>query len=302
MNKWILYLKTIISASSFPVLIESFEPQIIYKESVASLILFLFKKPLYFTKKIPMPLLPWLTGTVIQIENETYNTKRFFIQVNDLESFNFKAGQFVTLDLPIHEKPNKRWRSYSIASWPDGSNVFELLIVLLEGGLGTTYLFEHVKVGSELTFRGPQGVFVLPETIENDLFFICTGTGIAPFRSMLNYLHLNNIPHKKIHLIYGCRTQKDLMYFDEMKSLENKMENMFYIPTLSREEWGGAKGYVHSLYEEICRRDNEACLDLQSLNPADFYLCGWKAMIDDARKKIAEQGYDRKCIHFELYG
>ena len=245
---------------------------------------------------------PWRTGTVIRIEDETYNTRRFFIKVNELEVFNFKAGQFVTLDLPIHEQKNKRWRSYSIASWPDGSNVFELLIVLLDGGAGTTYLFNHVKVGSELTFRGAQGVFTLPDNIEKDLFFICTGTGIAPFRSMLNYMQLHNISHKNLYLIFGVRTQKDLLYHEEMKVLENKMEDFTYMPTLSRESWDGHKGYVHSLYEEICKKNNEACESLEHLKPASFYLCGWKAMIDDARKKIVDLGYDRKVVHLELYG
>src|SRR5215210_5158157 len=119
-----------------------------------------------------MAVQPWRTGKIIRIENETYNTKRFWIQVPELDSFDFTPGQFVTLDLPIHEKPNKRWRSYSIASWPDGTNVIELLVVLLEGGAATTYLFNEVKEGSELTLRGPQGVFTLPESIEKDLFFI----------------------------------------------------------------------------------------------------------------------------------
>jgi len=245
---------------------------------------------------------PWRTRTVIRIEDETYNTRRFFIQVNELDSFNFKAGQFVTLDLPIHEQKNKRWRSYSIASWPDGSNVFELLIVLLDGGAGTTYLFNHIKVGSELTFRGAQGVFTLPENIDKDLFFICTGTGIAPFRSMLNYMQLHNISHKNIYLIFGVRTQKDLLYYEEMKALETKMDNFVYMPTLSREGWDGHRGYVHSLYEEICKKNNEACESLENIKPASFYLCGWKAMIDDARKKIVELGYDRKAVHLELYG
>src|ERR1700752_4876747 len=130
-----------------------------------------------------MALQPWRTGVVIKIENETADTRRFWIQVPEIENFDFASGQFVTLDLPIHEKPNKRWRSYSIASWPDNTNVFELLIVLLEGGAGTNYLFDQVKEGSRLTFRGAQGVFTLPEAIDKDLFFICTGTGIAPFRS-----------------------------------------------------------------------------------------------------------------------
>ncbi len=249
-----------------------------------------------------MALEPWRTGTVIRIENATYNTKRFFIKVSELETFNFKAGQFVTLDLPIHEQKNKRWRSYSIASWPDGTNVYELLIVLLEDGAGTTYLFNEVNVGSELTFRGAQGVFTLPENIEKDLFFICTGTGIAPFRSMLNFIRIHNIPHKNLYLIFGCRTQKDLLYYEEMLELEKKIDNFYYMPTLSREGWEGRKGYVHSLYEEICRKNNEACEDLKDLKPASFYLCGWKAMIDDARKKIGDMGYDRKAVHLELYG
>ena len=249
-----------------------------------------------------MALEPWRTGTVTGIEDATYNTKRFFIKVNELDSFHFKAGQFVTLDLPIHEQKNKRWRSYSIASWPDGTNVFELLIVLAENGAGTNYLFNEVTVGSELTFRGAQGVFTLPENIDKDLFLICTGTGIAPFRSILNYMYLHNIPHQNIYLIFGCRTQKDLLYHEEMLALEKKIENFNYMPTLSREGWEGHKGYVHSLYEQICKENNEACEDLQHLKPASFYLCGWKAMIDDARQKIAALGYDRKAVHLELYG
>jgi len=83
-----------------------------------------------------------------EIENETSQTRRFWIELPSLSSFDFKPGQFITLDLPIHEKPNKRVRSYSIASWPDGTNVIELVIVLLEDGAGTHYLFNEVSVGA----------------------------------------------------------------------------------------------------------------------------------------------------------
>ncbi|HVZ97032.1 MAG TPA: FAD-binding oxidoreductase [Chitinophagaceae bacterium] len=246
--------------------------------------------------------LDWQKGTIIRIEDEAANTKRFFIRVNGTESFDFKAGQFVTLDLPINEKPGKRWRSYSIASWPDHSNVFELLIVFLEGGAGTKYLFEHAGIGSELTFRGPQGVFTLPDSIERDLFFICTGTGIAPFRSMLNYILRRNLPHQNLYLIFGCRTRKDLLYYDEMCGLETQIPGFRYLPTLSREEWAGHHGYVHTLYEDICKQNRESAGHPDIVKPAHFYLCGWKAMIDEAKKRIAELGYDKKSIHLELYG
>src|ERR1700749_1161844 len=102
---------------------------------------------------------PWQTGKIIRIEQEAEQTRRFWIQIPALQSFDFKPGQCVPLALPIHEKLNKRIRSYSIASWPDGTNIIELVIVLLEGGAGTNYLFNQVQVGSELTLRGPQGVF-----------------------------------------------------------------------------------------------------------------------------------------------
>jgi CDP-4-dehydro-6-deoxyglucose reductase len=239
-----------------------------------------------------MALQPWRTGKVIRIENETDDTRRFWIEVPELSSFDFLPGQFVTLDLPIHEKPNKRWRSYSIASWPDGTNVFELIIVLDKLGAGTTYLFNEVVVGSELIFRGAQGVFTLKEPIENDLLLICTGTGIAPFRSMVHHLKNQQIPHKNIFLVFGCRTQATLLYYEEMLKLQEEIPGFFYIPTLSREQWEGRSGYVHPVYEELCA----------TRQPANFFLCGWKGMIDEARARIAAMGYDKKSIHFEIYG
>ena len=95
---------------------------------------------------------------------------------------------------------------------PMDTNVFELVIVLLEGGAGTTMLFNKSVVGSELTFRGPQGVFILKEDhLQKDIFLICTGTGIAPFRSMAHHIKIHNIPHKNIYLLFGTRTQKRLL-------------------------------------------------------------------------------------------
>ena len=239
-----------------------------------------------------MALQPWRTGKVIRIENETDDTRRFWVQVPELSSFDFIPGQFVTLDLPIHEKPNKRWRSYSIASWPDGSNIFELVIVLDELGAGTHYLFDQVDVGSELLFRGPQGVFILKEPLDKDLFLICTGTGIAPFRSMIHHIKNMNIPHQQITIVFGCRTQSTLLYYEEMKKLQEDIPGFQYIPTLSREEWEGKTGYVHAIYEALCA----------DKKPANFFLCGWKGMIDEAKKRITDMGYDRKEIHVEIYG
>lgn len=234
----------------------------------------------------------WQKGIVTKIEQATPNTRRYWIELPETESFEFRPGQFVTLDLPIHEQRNRRWRSYSIASMPDGSNVIELVIVYVEHGAGTRYFFEEVSEGTELTLRGPHGVFVLPQSLDRDLFLICTGTGIAPFRSMMHYVHHHNLPHQNIHLIFGCRTQQDLLYVDEMRELAAKLPGFQYHPTLSRETWTGRQGYVHTIYEELCA----------GKPPAQFMLCGWRNMIDEAKERLLALGYDKKDIHLELYG
>ncbi len=235
----------------------------------------------------------WQTGIVKKIVQATPNTRRYWIELPAADNFTFRPGQFVTLDLPIHEQRNKRWRSYSIASMPDGTNVIELVIVWLEGGLGTSYMFNEIKEGSEITLRGPQGVFTLPEHLDTDFYMICTGTGIAPFRSMVNYVKHHNMPHQKMHLIFGTRKKEDLLYEDEMRQLQSEMPNFEYHPVLSREQLDGYKnGYVHAVYETLCA----------GTPPANFMLCGWKVMIDEAKHKLLDMGYDKKAIHLELYG
>jgi CDP-4-dehydro-6-deoxyglucose reductase len=231
---------------------------------------------------------------IVDIVDEAPNVKRFFIQVGEEPVFHFKPGQFVMLDLPLDSKI--KTRSYSIASPPNGSNVIELIIVLKEDGLGTNYLFTKntIKIGSELKVSKAIGKFTLPETLESNLCFICTGTGIAPFRSQLNYLFNHNLhnPNFNIHLIFGCRWEKDILYRKEFEKFEAICPCFSYHPVLSREpNWDGYKGYVHQVYEEL----------YSDGKPAQFYLCGWKEMIMQAKDKLLGFGYEKSAIRFELY-
>ena len=244
---------------------------------------------------------PWRIGKMTKIVDETPNTKRFWIEIPELDRFDFEPGQFVTLDLPIHEQKNKRWRSYSIASSPNGTNVIELVIVRLEGGAGTSYLFKEGEVGMEVMLRGPIGRFTLPETLDKDLFLICTGTGIAPFRSMIHNIHSHKIPHKNVYIIFGCRRIDDSLYFEELKQLEKDEPDFHFCPTYSRETEvpeGCHTGYVHQVYENFI---NQSKID-GVIPPANFFLCGWKNMVDEAKDKLVCMGYDKKDIHLELYG
>jgi NAD(P)H-flavin reductase len=83
-----------------------------------------------------------------------------------------------------------------------------------------------------------------------------------------------------------------------MKQLEKKLDQFQFIPTLSREKWDGCCGYVHTVYEKLVTEKREN----GSLPEAQFFLCGWKAMVDEAKQRVLSLGYDRKAVHLELYG
>ena len=242
-----------------------------------------------------MALGKWYEATVIKIENLTKTTKQFWLQIPSLEKIDFRAGQFMTFDLPIHEKRNRRWRSYSIASASNQSNILEFAIVKLEGGAGTKYLFEDIKIGSQIKLRGPLGVFTLPKTLDKDICFICTGTGIAPFRAMLHEIRNKNLIHQRIDLIFGTRTLESMLFMDEMRELEKAWPNFHYHIALSREQsahWKGTKGYVHQIYEKLYADQRDAY----------FYICGWDDMINEAISRLEGMNYKkRQQIVYESY-
>ena len=243
----------------------------------------------------------WYNSIVTKIVDESPTTKRFWLKVEEGKP-KFTAGQFVTMDLPIHEKRLKRWRSYSIANAPDDKEDLEFCIVKLEGGLASEYFFSEVEVGTPIKFKGPTGTFFLNTPIEKDLVLICTGTGVAPFRSMLLDIINNDKPHKNIHLIFGTRYKEGILYEEEFSKLQNTYDFFSYTVCLSREEnlediektYELNKGYVHKVYKS------------QYFDPKtelSFYLCGWKNMVDEAVETLIDElGYQKEQIHYELYG
>ncbi len=242
----------------------------------------------------------WFDSQIVRIEDETPSVKRFYLEVQTDEPLIFKAGQFVTMDLPISDKRLKRWRSYSIANAPDTEGVsktLEFCIVKAENSTGgSKYLFDEAQIGTPIRFKGPDGAFTLKEPIDDrDLVFICTGTGVAPFRSMIWDIFNRKIPHRSLHLIFGTRYEKDILYRQEFENLEKILPNFTFSVALSREpEWTGTKGYVHEIYTKTYAEKRP---------DVSFYLCGWSNMIDDAvAKLLIELGYGKSQVHYELYG
>jgi CDP-4-dehydro-6-deoxyglucose reductase len=235
----------------------------------------------------------WYQSEIIDIQVESDTTKRFFLQIDDPDLFSFKAGQFITMDLPIGEKRFERWRSYSICSAPSKNNILEFCIVKTDPGHATKYLFNETEIGTNISFKGPEGNFCLNAPEDSEIIMICTGTGVAPFRSMLLDGDAVFAKYKKLHLIFGTRNFGGILFLDEFLSLMEKHPNFDYSIALSREEYKGYKGYVHNIYKD---RYSEVAANRV------FYLCGWQNMVDEAVKNLVNLGYEKNQIIQELYG
>ncbi|MBK9022620.1 MAG: oxidoreductase [Saprospiraceae bacterium] len=237
----------------------------------------------------------WIEAEVIKTISETDRVKRIWINPETDEMITAIPGQFITFDLPVGEKRLQRWKSYSIANYVQ-EGIIELCVAKMEGGLGSAYLCDEIKVGDKLKFKGPEGVFVLPDTLPYKVVMVCTGTGLAPFLAMLQ-MALGNAEYDHIdfHLIFGTRYEKDLLYYSDLLEFR-KYKNFKLDVALSRYEGDGPfhKGYVHSIYQNTYNNNGPQPL---------FMLCGWQAMIDEAVGILESQmQIDKKNVMVELYG
>lgn len=213
--------------------------------------------------------------------------RHFVFEVPEVEKFSFVPGQFVSMNRVINDK--RITRAYSLASAPSDSNRFELCLNLVHEGLLSPKLFE-MQPGETIEIRPPLGMFVLKNP-PRDSVFIATGTGIAPFRSILK-AKLNE-SSQSYTLVFGVRHESHLMYREEFEEMARKFPHFRFLPTLSRppESWTGRSGHVQKHLAEAIgeRRD------------VDVFLCGLKLMVDDVRNILKEMGFDRKQILFEKY-
>lgn len=239
-------------------------------------------------------------AVITEIIKETEKNWRFIFEDPLYDKIDFIPGQLVQIGIPWNDKwgSGGPWltRNYSVASWPDGTNKFELIVTNLIGGKMCDYLFNDARVGDEIVYRGPMGVFTLPDNLEDrDIFFISTGSGISPFRSMVNYTFLNKVPFKSMKLFFGTRTEKDLVYREELEHIQEMLPNFEYIPSLSRENKAGfAHGYVHEHYLKL--------IDEMETKPL-VYFCGWDIMISEGRKHLADRGFKMtEDIRVEIFG
>jgi ferredoxin-NADP reductase len=251
--------------------------------------------------------------------SESSQCFHFEFVLDELESFPFQAGQFVSA-VAEDATGKQQTRAYSIASAAN-LNRFDLCVNRVEGGFFSNYLADlpMAPPANAIKVHGPHGHFILQEPI-TDSILVATGTGIAPMRGYTQWLFPEGGPDrsegKNIWLVYGTRHETELYYHEEFEALQKRHPNFHYLATLSRasEGWGGLRGYVQDHVARIVEERAERLgITLPQLPPdpaipkADLrfdiyaYICGLNNMVSGVRDRLAGFGWHRKQIVFERY-
>lgn len=205
--------------------------------------------------------------------------------------FKFTAGQFARIGLKVGEELVVR--AYSVVSSPFDETLEFFSIVVPDGAF--TSNLQHLKVGDELYLEKiPYGYLTLAryqQPLPNDLWLLATGTGLAPFLSMLQDFDTWS-KYQKINLVYSVRTAAELAYVDRIQEIA--------------ETFG--EGHVGFKFISIITRDPSAQLhdrlpvliengELEKvagieLSPATSHvmLCGNPEMVDDTKEALKRRG------------
>jgi CDP-4-dehydro-6-deoxyglucose reductase len=213
--------------------------------------------------------------------------RHFVFEAQQLERLEFLPGQFVSLSDSVASR--NITRAYSIASAPGNSNRFELCLNRVDDGAFSPHLFD-LSAGDVVNMQPPLGTFTLRQPLRDSLL-VATGTGIAPFRSMLKAVLQPD--SSAFTLLFGVRYEPHLLYRDEFEEMTRGYSQFRFWPTLTQPgaDWTGRTGRVQAHLAEAIggRRD------------IDIYLCGLQPMVDDVRQILKGMGFDRKQIRYEKY-
>lgn len=226
---------------------------------------------------------------VEQITTLTHDIRGVHLRLVKPATIAFKAGQYIDVLVPGAAE----WRSYSMANPPSRNGAIELMIKLMPGGLFSSYIVDHLKVGERLTLQGPYGNFSLRESGRPALF-IAGGSGMAPILSLLRDM-AEKENSRRVTYFYGARARRDLFHLHELYGLTQRLPQFRFIPALSeplpQDEWTGEVGLI----TKVVQRHVPHLADMEA------YMCGPTAMIDAAIALLTKGGMNEGAIFYDKF-
>lgn len=245
------------------------------------------------------------------------------VTVETDDPIEFVPGQYVCVRYRGTVRP------YSVASSPNRDEL-EFCVRRVPGGRLTPDLATRLSTGDTVTLRGPYGDFVMERPSNRDLVFLATGTGVAPFKSMIEYCFEEgrDVHHgrkRNVWMFLGAAWEDDLPYRERFRELAGEHDNFQFVPALSRErfltDWTGETNYVQHVLVKYLDEDALAGVDLareferQRTEPpradvegrihpesAEVYACGINAMVYALVDAVERLGVPDEHTQFEGFG
>ena len=234
---------------------------------------------------IKEPLIPNVC-VITDIRQDTPDVKTFRVLTLDgKKPFIHKPGQCAMLSMPgIGEA------LFSITSSPTNTEYVEFSIK--KCGCVTSWL-HAAEVGQQITVRGPygNGFPVETEFKGQDMLFIAGGIGLAPVRSVINYVRDNRANYGKVDIVYGSRSKDDLVFYKEIidEWVADSSINVHLTIDREQEGWDGHVGFVPTYVKELGFEPNKTAV-----------LCGPPIMIKFTLQGLGELGFDKKQVFTTL--
>lgn len=217
------------------------------------------------------------------------------ISLKPENTLDYTPGQFITLHFYNQESDKEVRRSYSIANPPGSSDFIDFAISYQPEGIASEAIF-HMEPGDTVEVSGPAGRLILQDEHPKRYVLVATGTGVTPYRAMLNQLNSILDTGTSVLLLFGIRNPEECLYYDDFVKFADEHENFnieFY--------------YSRKMPENILDNQHHGYVqkgfDKYNLNPESdmIYLCGNPNMIDAAYEVLQEKGFNARSVRREKY-
>ena len=236
---------------------------------------------------------------VSNIEKTTKDCTVISFEVADdiKEHFNFKQGQYLTLESIIENE--KVRRSYSLCSSPY-DNEWKVAVKQIPGGVFSTYANTSLKSGDTIKVLPPSGDFhivVDPTSAKNYIAF-AAGSGITPILSIIK-THLTAEPNSTFKLFYVNRTAKSIILKEEIEQLKNQFLERFQVFYFLTKEQRDIPFLNGRFTKDKLQLLTNSFINIE--NTDDCFVCGPQEMIFLIRDELVAAGLAKEKIHFELF-
>lgn len=226
------------------------------------------------------------------ISVQAWSPSLFSLRCSRDPGFRFRAGQFARLGVQKADG-TQVWRAYSMASAPH-DEFLEFFSIVVPGGEFTSEL-SRLQVGDNLLVEKQAMGFLTLERFADgrDLWLLASGTGLAPFLSILQGLEVWQ-RFQRVLLVYSARTASELAYqpliegLMQQEHLQEYAERFVYLPLVTREQ---VPGCLHGRITTLLNSGELECAAGVDLDPVHsrLMICGNPQMIDDTRTLLKQR-------------